>query len=256
MELAALEQQRRLPKVEALSLRPLLEELVASAEARAVRRAGCAGAGGRRDGPVEGEGVLLRRAVGNLLANTLEFSPEGGTVHVALRCAQRRRHRARPGPRFRSTPTSVCSRSSIRSRDRPPAKEEHRPRPGVREGDRRASPRPRHCATPTAAGAHHALAAAHRAARVDARCGYARPLRPGGLLAWNRRPSPAVLPYEGYDDERGAIAPLRAMGLRVLACAAGAGAWPTPACACCAPSCSAMRAGCGASNICSMRDRR
>jgi two-component system sensor histidine kinase CreC len=84
MELAALEQQRRLPKVEPLSLRPLLEELVASAEASGAARGlkVMLAAGGTAW--VEGEAFLLRRAVGNLLANALEFSPEGGTIRVEL----------------------------------------------------------------------------------------------------------------------------------------------------------------------------
>ena len=33
---------------------------------------------------VEGEAFLLRRAIGNLLANALDFSPEGGLVRVEL----------------------------------------------------------------------------------------------------------------------------------------------------------------------------
>ncbi len=84
MELAALEQQRRLPKVEPLSLRPLLEELVASAEASGASRGLRVELAPGETAWVEGEAFLLRRAVGNLLANALEFSPEGGTVHVAL----------------------------------------------------------------------------------------------------------------------------------------------------------------------------
>ncbi len=89
MELAALEQQRRLPKVEPVALRPLLEELAASAEAsgaaRGLRIELTAGA----PAWVEGEAFLLRRAVGNLLANALEFSPDGGVVRIEL-AAQRR----------------------------------------------------------------------------------------------------------------------------------------------------------------------
>ncbi len=84
MELAALEQQRRLPKVEAVSLRPLLEELVASAEASGASRGLRVQLAPGETAWVEGEAFLLRRAVGNLLANAIEFSPEGGTVQVSL----------------------------------------------------------------------------------------------------------------------------------------------------------------------------
>ncbi|HSB22397.1 MAG TPA: ATP-binding protein, partial [Burkholderiaceae bacterium] len=40
-----------------------------------------------RDGgdvTVDGDPLLLRRAVGNLLDNALDFSPDGGTVEIAL----------------------------------------------------------------------------------------------------------------------------------------------------------------------------
>ncbi len=58
-----------------------------------------------------------------------------------------------------------------------------------------------------------------RAAAMLGRCGRGGAARvESTTIAW-------VLPYEGYDDEA-AIAPLRALGLRVLACAAGA---PVPA---------------------------
>jgi len=84
MELAALEQQRRLPKVEPVSLRPLLEELAASAEASGAARGLRVELAAGDTAWVEGEAFLLRRALGNLLANALEFSPDGGTIHLAL----------------------------------------------------------------------------------------------------------------------------------------------------------------------------
>jgi two-component system sensor histidine kinase CreC len=84
MELTALEQQQRLAHVQRLPLRPLLRELAASAEAAGAAR------GLRvqlRGGPhleVDGDPLLLRRAVGNLLDNALDFSPQGGTIELAL----------------------------------------------------------------------------------------------------------------------------------------------------------------------------
>jgi two-component system, OmpR family, sensor histidine kinase CreC len=84
MELAALESQRRLPKVEPVALRPLLEELVASAQASGAARGLRVELAPGAAAWVEGEAFLLRRAIGNLLANALDFSPEGGLVRVEL----------------------------------------------------------------------------------------------------------------------------------------------------------------------------
>jgi len=84
MELAALEQQRRLPKVEPVALRPLLEELVASAQASGAARGIRVELAAGEPAWVEGEAFLLRRAVGNLLANALDFSPERGVIGVEL----------------------------------------------------------------------------------------------------------------------------------------------------------------------------
>jgi len=84
MELAALESQRRLPKVEPVGLRPLLEDLVASAQASGAARSIRVELVPGELAWVEGEAFLLRRAIGNLLANALDFSPEGGLVRVEL----------------------------------------------------------------------------------------------------------------------------------------------------------------------------
>jgi two-component system sensor histidine kinase CreC len=84
MELAALEQRRRLPSVEPVALRPLLEELAASAEASGAARGLHVELAAGESAWVEGEAFLLRRAVGNLLANAVEFSPEGGTIRLEL----------------------------------------------------------------------------------------------------------------------------------------------------------------------------
>lgn len=84
MELAALESQRRLPHVEPVALAPLLEECVASARAAGLARGVDVDLVVVEPAWVEGESFLLRRAIGNLLANALEFSPERGRVTVAL----------------------------------------------------------------------------------------------------------------------------------------------------------------------------
>jgi two-component system sensor histidine kinase CreC len=86
MELAALESRRTLPNTEPVSLRPLLEELVASAQASGAARSISVALDVNEHGwgaPwVDGDAFLLRRALGNLLDNALDFSPEGGAVRV------------------------------------------------------------------------------------------------------------------------------------------------------------------------------
>jgi two-component system sensor histidine kinase CreC len=84
MELTALERRRTLGPTEPVALRPLLQDLAASAEAagaprhlRVLLEDGSAVS-------VDGDALLLRRAIGNLLDNAIDFSPEGGTVTLAL----------------------------------------------------------------------------------------------------------------------------------------------------------------------------
>jgi two-component system, OmpR family, sensor histidine kinase CreC len=84
MELTALERRRTLGPTETVALRPLLQDLVSSAEAagaphhlRVVLEDGS-------DASVDGDALLLRRAVGNLLDNAIDFSPDGGTITLAL----------------------------------------------------------------------------------------------------------------------------------------------------------------------------
>jgi two-component system sensor histidine kinase CreC len=89
MELTALETRRTLDKVEPVPLAPLLQELVGAAcdsgAARGIRVALDVAA----DATVEGDPFLLRRAVGNLLDNAIDFSPEGGAVRVTLERTRR-----------------------------------------------------------------------------------------------------------------------------------------------------------------------
>ena len=84
MELAALESRRALEHSAPVAMRALLEARVASAQAAgAPRRIGVTLIA-TEDASVEGDALLLQRAVGNLLDNALDFSPEGGLVEVTL----------------------------------------------------------------------------------------------------------------------------------------------------------------------------
>ena len=84
MELTALESRRSLDQTTSIALRPLLEELCASAQASgAARRLRVALAPGA-DAQVEGDAFLLRRALANLIDNALDFSPPNGTITLSL----------------------------------------------------------------------------------------------------------------------------------------------------------------------------
>jgi two-component system, OmpR family, sensor histidine kinase CreC len=90
MELAALESRRALERTEAVPLRTLLDERVTSAAAAGAARgitvtlAAEVGKAGAADAVVDGDPLLLHRAVGNLLDNALDFSPAGGSIEVTL----------------------------------------------------------------------------------------------------------------------------------------------------------------------------
>ena len=84
MELTALETRRALEHVEPIALRPLLEELLAGAQAAAAPRHIRVRLDVVQDAEVEGDRFLLRRAVSNLLDNAIDFSPDGGEVRIAL----------------------------------------------------------------------------------------------------------------------------------------------------------------------------
>ncbi len=87
MELAALESRRQIEHPEAVALRPLLDELAASAQpVAAARRIDVVALPGESDeeAVVEGDALLLRRAIGNLLDNAIDFSPTGGRVTLQL----------------------------------------------------------------------------------------------------------------------------------------------------------------------------
>jgi two-component system sensor histidine kinase CreC len=90
MELTVLESQRTLTRIEPVSLRALLGELVPTASDRAAARGVRIDIEGGADAQVEGDPFLLRRAVANLLDNAIDFSPEGGVVRVTLAIAARK----------------------------------------------------------------------------------------------------------------------------------------------------------------------
>jgi two-component system, OmpR family, sensor histidine kinase CreC len=84
MELAALESRRTLERSAPVALRALLEERVASARAAGAPRGIEVTLDAAGDASVEGDALLLQRAVGNLLDNALDFSPEQGRIEVGL----------------------------------------------------------------------------------------------------------------------------------------------------------------------------
>ena len=84
MELAAVESRRRLHDPKPVALRALLEELAASAASAGAPRRITVRLVAPQDATVEGDSLLLRRAVGNLLDNALAFSPDGGEVRLTL----------------------------------------------------------------------------------------------------------------------------------------------------------------------------
>lgn len=84
MELAALESRRALDRTEPVVLGALLEERVASATAAGAPRGIVVTLDVPVDASVEGDALLLQRAVGNLLDNALDFSPAGGRIEVGL----------------------------------------------------------------------------------------------------------------------------------------------------------------------------
>ena len=84
MELTALETRRSLEHVENVALRPLLQELVTSAQDAATARQIRIVLQAADDAEVEGDPFLLRQAVSNLLDNAIDFSADGAQVSVSL----------------------------------------------------------------------------------------------------------------------------------------------------------------------------
>jgi two-component system, OmpR family, sensor histidine kinase CreC len=75
--------------VEPVALGALLDEVVAGARDAAAPRQVRILREGVADVMVEGDRFLLRRALANLVDNAVDFSPQGGAVHVSLEAASR-----------------------------------------------------------------------------------------------------------------------------------------------------------------------
>jgi len=78
------QRQKFLGNIARVSLKPLLEELVAAAGDAAATRQVWVALEAPHDALAEGDAFLLRRAVSNLLDNAIDFSPAGGRVRVTL----------------------------------------------------------------------------------------------------------------------------------------------------------------------------
>lgn len=90
MELAALESRRSLEHPQPVGLRALLDDICASASAAGAPRRIQVQLLAGDDAQVLGDAFLLRRAVGNLLDNALDFSPAGSLITVGLQLHSRR----------------------------------------------------------------------------------------------------------------------------------------------------------------------
>ena len=84
MELVALESRKRLDSVTSVSLRSLQNEVAAAFQASAAARGQTVHVSEGEDTMVQGDAFLLNRALTNLVANALDFAPDGGVVTLAL----------------------------------------------------------------------------------------------------------------------------------------------------------------------------
>ncbi len=90
LELAALENRKRLRKIESVKLRPLLNTVIESKEPMISRKRLRVQVLADEGLAVKGDGFLLHQAVANLLQNAVDFSPEGGVVRIEARSADGR----------------------------------------------------------------------------------------------------------------------------------------------------------------------
>ncbi|MDP2366961.1 two-component system sensor histidine kinase CreC [Rhodoferax sp.] len=84
MELTVLESRRVLDQTEPVALGALLEDALGSAQTAADTRHITLRLDAPVDASVEGDAFLLRRAVGNLIDNAIDFAPAGSVVQVTL----------------------------------------------------------------------------------------------------------------------------------------------------------------------------
>lgn len=90
LELAALENRKRLRKVESVKLRPLLNTVIESKEPMLSRKRLRVDVRAEEGLAVRGDGFLLHQAVANLLQNAVDFSPKGGAVRIEARSTDKR----------------------------------------------------------------------------------------------------------------------------------------------------------------------
>lgn len=84
LELAALERQRRLDRIEPVSLLEIASAAVRATEPKAQRRRLSVMLTAEADVHLRGDPLLLAGALTNLVENALDFSPEGGRVEIRI----------------------------------------------------------------------------------------------------------------------------------------------------------------------------
>ena len=84
LELASLERQRGLERVEATTLRTIANDAMHAVEARAQQRQISIRLGSEQEISVRGDPLLLASALTNLLENAIDFSPAGAVVEVGI----------------------------------------------------------------------------------------------------------------------------------------------------------------------------
>ena len=86
LELASVESRQRLEQVAPVAMQPLVEELLA-ARGSQIAKSQLTLDAKWADCSVQGDRFLLGQAIGNLLDNAIDFSPQGGRLDVALTLA-------------------------------------------------------------------------------------------------------------------------------------------------------------------------
>ena len=84
LELAALERQRHLDRIEPVSMLEIASAAVRATEPKAQRRRLSVILTAEADVHLRGDPLLLAGALTNLVENALDFSPEGGRVEIRI----------------------------------------------------------------------------------------------------------------------------------------------------------------------------
>lgn len=88
LELASLEARAVQERMETISVNDLLAEACAAHTSEAQRRGVELSADRSMEHSIQGDKLLLQQAIGNLIGNAVDFSPEGGTVEIRSRAAE------------------------------------------------------------------------------------------------------------------------------------------------------------------------